>query len=376
MYKQIEQYIESLIKNSTKNKFLWNVEKIKQNKPMNWNYIDGCMMKSLLELSNITKNSFYADFVEQAIDDFISEDGTIRTYDLTKYALDDICESSVLFKLYNETKKEKYRLAIEKTYEQIEYQPRTIDGSFWHKLIYPYQVWLDGFYMVMPFYVEYLNFHNISNYEDIIKQYKIARLKMFDEEKGLYYHGYDASKKMFWANKETGRSSSFWLRSIGWFFVSMVEVYPLLKDDHAKSYLGNLIKELATNLLKYQDEDSKLFYQVIDKKEKVGNYLETSGSVMIAYAYLKAARLNVLDKSYQENGKNIFDGICKRYLKKTNDSIVLGNICLVAGLGPNDNRRRNGTYEYYISEPVVENDAKGVAPFIMAYVELKRSGLC
>lgn len=376
MYKKIEQYIEYLLDKSTKECFIWNVEKIKQNKSMNWNYIDGCMMKSLLELSEVTNNKKYFDFVENAIDNFILEDGTIKTYDLTKYSLDDICESTVLFKLYSQTKKEKYLKAIEKTYIQIKYQPRTLEGSFWHKLIYPHQVWLDGFYMVMPFYTEYQNFHNLINYDDIINQYTIARSKMYDENKGLYYHGYDASKQMFWANKISGRSSSFWLRSIGWFFVSLIEVYEKINSKNEKNYLENLIKELANNLLNFQDEETKLFYQVVDQKEKTGNYLETSGSAMIAYTYLKASRLNVLDNSFKNKGKEIFDSICKNYLNNENGILELGNICLVSGLGPTDNKRRNGTFEYYISEPIVKNDAKGVAPFIMAYVELKRGGLC
>lgn len=376
MYKKIEQYIEYLLDKSTNECFIWNIEKIKQNKPMNWNYIDGCMMKSLLELSEVTNNKKYFNFVENAIDKFILDDGTIKTYDLTKYSLDDICESTVLFKLYKQTKKEKYLKAIEKTYTQIKYQPRTYEGSFWHKLIYPHQVWLDGFYMVMPFYTEYQNFHNLINYDDIINQYALARKNMYDEEKGLYYHGYDATKQMFWANKTTGRSSSFWLRSIGWFFVSLIEVYEKINTKNEQNYLENLIKELANNLLNYQDHQTKLFYQVVDQKEKEGNYLETSGSAMIAYTYLKASRLNVLDKSFKNKGKEIFDSICKNYLNNENGTLELGNICLVSGLGPSDNKRRNGTFEYYISEPIVKNDAKGVAPFVMTYVELKRGGLC
>lgn len=376
MYKKIEQYIEYLLDKSTNECFIWNIEKIKQNKPMNWNYIDGCMMKSLLELSEVTNNKKYFNFVENAIDQFILDDGTIKTYDLTKYSLDDICESTVLFKLYKQTKKEKYLKAIEKTYTQIKYQPRTYEGSFWHKLIYPHQVWLDGFYMVMPFYTEYQNFHNLINYDDIINQYALARKNMYDEEKGLYYHGYDATKQMFWANKTTGRSSSFWLRSIGWFFVSLIEVYEKISAKNEQNYLENLIKELANNLLNYQDQQTKLFYQVVDQKEKEGNYLETSGSAMIAYTYLKASRLNVLDKSFKNKGKEIFDNICKNYLYNENGTLELGNICLVSGLGPSDNKIRNGTFEYYISEPIVKNDAKGVAPFVMTYVELKRGGLC
>ena len=195
---------------------------------------------------------------------------------------------------------------------------------------------------------------------------------MKDKKTGLYYHGYDSSKEVFWSDKKTGLSKNFWLRAIGWFIVSIMDVYELLNDELSKLELKRIASDLSSSLLKYQDEKTKMFYQVVDKISEKGNYVETSGSAMIAYSFLKGARLGVLDSSYKIRGKEIFDGICENFLNDNNGSLGLGNICLVAGLGPSDNLRRDGSYEYYISEPIVENEGKGVAPLIMAYIELMR----
>lgn len=376
MYKQIEKYLDTLISNSSAEFFMWNVEKYNSKKGITWNYIDGCMLNSLLELFAITNNKSYLNFVEQAVDRMILADGQILTYNIEKYSLDDICESRILFKLFEITKKDKYLKAIEYTYQQILNQPRTKENNFWHKLIYPNQVWLDGLYMAMPFYVSYLNYHHQNDYQDIINQYKNVEAMMKDFKTGLYYHGYDSSKTIFWADSKTGLSKNFWLRSIGWFLVSLVEVFELIQNNEDKAYIKKLLTELVNNILKYQDQKSMMFYQVVNLGHLEGNYLETSGSSMIAYSILKAVRLGILDTNYQDIGKGIFDGIYRNYFCENNGEYSLGNICLVAGLGPSDNLRRDGSYEYYISEPIVKNDAKGVAPFIMAYIELKRGGLC
>lgn len=372
MEKLIEQYIDQLIDLSTESKFVWNIEKIKNNQPMTWNYIDGCLFTSFIELYKVTKNTKYLNFVKKCIDNFVNEDGEIATYDITKYSLDDICESRVLFFLYSHFQEEKYLKAIEKTYEQVQKQPRTQEGSFWHKAIYPNQVWLDGLYMVMPFYVQYLNMIGDHQYEDIVKQYHLVYERMFDEKAKLYYHGYDASKSIFWANPNTGLSQNFWLRSIGWFLVSMVDVLEYSQNLEFNQFLKERIKELIDGLLEYQDPVSKMFYQLVSKPNLEGNYLETSGSAMIAYAILKGVRLQALDSIYRQIGQSIFHGICQKYLTIKEDKLSLGGICLVAGLGLSSNMRRDGSETYYLSEPIVENDAKGVAPFIMAFVEMRR----
>lgn len=372
MNKKIEEGISNLIKNSTAEKPLWNMERIIQGKPIAWNYTDGVMISSVLELYKMNQKKDYLDFCLNFIDYFVQEDGTIKTYSLANKELDSIRESKTLFDLYKFTNKKKYLEAIEFTYKALMNQPRTKAGSFYHKLIYKNQVWLDGFYMAMPFYISYLNMKGIDDCSDIINQYKIAKRHLCDKPTGLYHHGYDASKKIFWCDKKTGTSKSFWLRSIGWFICSLVDSYELLKKEEDKKYIGKLLKDLSKNLLKYIDEETSLFYQVVDQKEKAGNYIETSGSLMIAYAFLKGSRLGVLQKKYQSIGKRMFKSVTKNYVTIKNKMINLSNICLVSGLGPENNLRRDGSYEYYISEPVVLNDGKGLAAYVMTYVEMRR----
>ena len=368
----IRKYIDKLM-TSAPDMPLWNIESIRQGKKPSWNYIDGCMTSSLIELYKTTKDEKYIEFVKKFVDYYVFADGSIRGYDPNHFSTDDVCESRILFDLYDLTKNEKYNKAIEKTYYQVLNQPRTKEGNFWHKKIYPHQIWLDGLYMMQPFSTRYQTIKGSKDYSDIVNQFKNVRTLMFDEIKKLYYHGYDSSKSMFWADKETGLSKNFWLRSIGWFTVGLIDVYDYIDENYKeeRNIIAKLFKETIDGILMYQDEESKMFYQLPDKKEVEGNYLETSGSSMIAYALLKGARLNVLDKSYQAKGKEIFEGICRKYLSVNQDGdLNLGGICLVAGLGPENNLRRDGSVAYYLSEPIVENDAKGVGPLIMAYTEM------
>ena len=372
MYESIGKYIDILINFSKPDAPLWNIESIKQNRSPAWNYVDGCMMTSLLELYKVTKDEKYLSFVVNFVDFYVYEDGTIKGYTVEKFSTDDVCESRILFDLYRFTSDIKYLKAIEYTRLQILNHPRTSEGNFWHKKIYPNQVWLDGLYMMMPFYIQYEKYLNGKlNYSDIIHQFQNVRLKMFNENKKLYHHGYDATKSIFWADKNTGLSQSFWLRAMGWFIVALIDVIDYLDESSVseKRTLSIIFKEAIDGILQYQDEKTKMFFDVVDMQDRDGNYLETSGSAMIAYAILKGSRLGVLDETYHHHGVEIFDSICNNFLQEDEDSINLLNICLVSGLGPEDNLRRDGTFEYYISEPIVENDAKGVAPFIMAYVE-------
>ncbi len=372
MYEVIDRYIEKLM-TSNPDMPLWNIEAIKHGKKPSWNYIDGCMMISLIELYKTTGNKKYFDFVKKFIDYYVHEDGTIQGYEVEKYSTDDVAETRVLFDLYNFTKEEKYKKAIDLVYTQIKTHPRTKEGNFWHKKIYPNQVWLDGLYMMQPFYARYQTNFNKMDYADIVNQFKNVRKIMYDPKTGLYFHGYDSERKMFWADPKTGLSKNFWLRSIGWFAVSIVDTCDCMDQQMYDEYnsVKSLLKELVDGLLKYQDQETKMFYQVPNFPGREGNYLETSGSVMISYAILKGVRLGILPERYRQIGVDIFNGTCNKYLsEKPNGDLNVGGICLVAGLGPENNLRRDGTYEYYISEPVVENDAKGTGPLIMAYTEM------
>ncbi|MBR2718341.1 MAG: glycoside hydrolase family 88 protein [Clostridia bacterium] len=372
MYRKIDSYVLGLIEKSSPEKTAWNIERVRQGKPASWNYIDGCMLTALLEMSRILGDSRYADFVEMFVDSFIGGDGTIRTFEADKQTLDDINEGRVLFPLYEMTGKEKYRLAAENLRKALDNQPRTHQGSWWHKAIYPNQVWLDGIYMAQVFSALYEKHFGQGDYSDIIGQLRVVRGHMFDEGKHLYYHGYDASRSAFWADKETGLSQSFWLRAMGWYAIALADLAEILPQGAEQSEVAALLSEMLQGVAAYADEATGMYWQVVDQAGREGNYLETSGSSMIAYAMLKAARLGILPKEYAAKGQKTFDGIVKTYLTFHDEGIDLGGICLVAGLGPEDNRRRDGTYGYYISEPIVNNDAKGVAPLVLAYTEIRR----
>ena len=372
MYQKINDYVLHLIRTSSPERTAWNIERARQGLPATWNYIDGCMLNALLEMTEITGDSRYADFVEGFIDSFVMEDGTIRTFQPEKQTLDDINEGRVLFPLYQMTGKEKYRRAMNVMKKALEEQPRTKEGSFWHKKIYPNQVWLDGIYMAQVFAALYEKHFGSGDYSDIVGQIRTVRDKMFDEEKRLYYHGYDQIRSVFWADPVTGLSKSFWLRAQGWFATALVDIAGILPEGAEKEYIAAVLREMMDGLLPYADQESGMFWQVVDQGGREGNYLETSGSSMMAYAMLKGARLGILDKKYAAEGLKTFHGIMNRYLTFEGENLVLDGICLVAGLGPEKDKRRDGTYAYYISEPVVKNDAKGAAPFVMCYTEVMR----
>ncbi len=371
-YSRIDAYVLRLIEESEPERTAWNLEKIREGKKVTWNYIDGCMLTALMEMTSITGDERYAAFAEKVIDHFVQEDGSILTLEPEKANLDDINEGRVLFTLYEKTGIEKYRLAADRLMEQLRAQPRTYEGNFWHKAIYPDQVWLDGIYMAQPFYALYVKNFGDGDFSDTVGQILTVRKRMRSAEKGLYYHGYDASKKAFWADPETGCSQNFWLRSLGWFAVALADLSEILPEGESRTQLCGIFADLMEHMKDYADPVSGLYWQVPDMQGREGNYEETSGSAMMAYAMLKGARLGVLPQEYAALGEKTFEGIMDRYLTFTETGLNLGGICLVAGLGPENNRRRDGSYEYYISEPVVENDAKGVAPFVLAYTEMKR----
>ncbi len=369
---QIDRYVLRLMKESGPDRTAWNMEKIRQGAPASWNYVDGCMMTALLSLYSITGDRQYFDFVDSFIGSFIGEDGSIRTFSEEKHTLDDINEGRVLFDLYRETKKEKYRLAAQTLRKALAHQPRTAEGNYWHKEIYPNQVWLDGIYMALPFEALYEKCFGTGDVSDIAAQIKTVRLRMRDGKTGLYYHGYDCSRKAFWCDPETGLSKNFWLRAIGWFSVAMADLLEILPEGDERASLKEIFRGLMQDVLPFADKDTGMYYQVVDRADAEGNYLESSGSSMLAYAMLKGARLGVLEPGFAAAGEKTFDGIVRRCLSFADGSLNLGGICLVAGLGPENNRRRDGTLAYYLSEPVVENDAKGVAPFLLCYTEIKR----
>ncbi|MCI8734482.1 MAG: glycosyl hydrolase family 88 [Clostridia bacterium] len=373
-YSVIDRYIDRLIDETTPDAPIWNIENIRHGKAPAWNYIDGCMMTSLYTIYKLTGNKKYLEFIDKFVDYYVFDDGAIRGYEMSTYNVDNINEGRVLFDLYKETGKFKYKKAINLLYSQLQSQPRTELGNFWHKKIYPNQVWLDGLYMAQVFYTRYETvFNRGRNYGDIVKQFRNVYEHMYDNEKKLYYHGWDVSKQAFWSDGETGLSKSFWLRSIGWYTVGLVDAISYFDTSrpNLKAELITIFRKTIEGLEQYIDPEKHMFWQVVDQMGREGNYVETSGSAMIAYAMMKGARLGFVDRRFAAVGEKVFNGICREYLTETDGQLNLGGICLMAGLGPENNPTRDGTYEYYISEPVVENDAKGTGPFVMAYTEIK-----
>ncbi|SFG53910.1 glycoside hydrolase family 88/105 protein [Oribacterium sp. WCC10] len=372
--KLLNEYIDYLMENSDSAHPAWNLEIIRSGKENKWNYIDGCMIRGILSLYDITGDEKYLNFASDFVSGFISDDGTIRTYDVEEKNLDNINPAKNLFTLYDKTGKEKYLKAIKTVRSQVDKMPRTNAGNFWHKNIYPYQVWLDGLYMAQPFYIEYeKRFNDCRNAEDIYNQFCNVEKYMRDSKTGLYYHGYDETKSMYWADPDTGCSRNFWLRAEGWFIMSLVDVLEIMQGMDMKTefeHLKNMLIDLSEALLKYQDE-SGLWYQLIALPDLEGNYLETSGTALISAAMLKGVRLGFLPGKFRSIGQKAFYGIIDHRLSKNEDgSPCVTGICLVAGLGGQNHR--DGSVSYYLSEPIVKNDAKGVGPLFLAYTEMIR----
>lgn len=368
--KILDRYIDQLIKQSTPECPVWNIEKIREGSNSTWNYIDGCMIKAIIELFLITRNHRYLDFADAFTGRFVREDGSIESYDPKEYNLDHVNAGKTLFDLYKLTGKEKYRRAMDTVYSQLKEQPRTSTGNFWHKKIYPHQIWLDGLYMAQPFYMQYeAEYNGCKNCEDSYQQFLQVYGRMRDPLNGLYYHAYDDSRQMFWCDKVTGLSENFWLRAMGWYAMALIDTMEVMPESMAcqKARLNAIYKELIDAMLPYQDQATGMWYQVVNRGGIAPNYLEESGSAIFAYAIMKSVRLHYLPQEYFKYGQKAFDGICSTYLSEKDGSLQLGGICLVAGLGNTD--MREGTFEYYMREPVVENEAKGIAPLILAYIE-------
>lgn len=346
---------------------------IDDSKKPKWDYVHALVLHSMEELYKKNPDPRYKAYIRGYVDNLVQEDGSINTYEFDKFNIDLVVPGRLLFDIYAETKQDKYLKAMQLIRKQLAEQPRTASGGFWHKQIYPNQMWLDGLYMGEPFYAQYTaTFEGGKSFDDIAKQFELIQLHATDPKTGLLYHGWDESKAMPWANKETGNSPNFWSRALGWYVMALVDVLDYIPKDHPKhkelvKYLNNASAALA----KYQDK-SGLWYQVTDKGGEKGNYLEASGSSMFVYAFAKGANKGYLPAKYKKLANKAFDGLTTILIKKVDEDggITLTNCCQVAGLGGNP--YRDGTYEYYVNEKKKDNDPKATGPFILAAVELGR----
>lgn len=338
-----------------------------------WNYEDGCVLIGLCAMYQATGDNFYLNALRSFTDRYIEVDGNIRNYVAAEYNLDYIPAGCVLYTLYDKTCEPRYRKAIETLEEQLRHQPRTPCGSFWHKAIYPNQVWLDGLYMGLPFHANYaIRFGDESALDDIMLQFRNARKYLYDEKTGLYYHAWNETKDVFWADPKTGLSPNFWTRAIGWYLMALADIYGMIPDNRTDliDEMAALWKEAIDGMLRWQEKDSGLFYQLPALLNEKRNYLETSGSLMVAYSLLKGARLDVLtEPEYRAAGEKILVGIELRKFTVHDGKVELHGICKGAGLGPTGNLHRNGTVDYYLSEDVVHDEQKGVGVCMMAYAE-------
>jgi unsaturated rhamnogalacturonyl hydrolase len=338
-----------------------------------WSYDYGVVLKGFELLFKQTGDRKYYQFIQDNMDYFIQEDGSIHGYTLGEYNIDHINNGKLLFTLYKETKQEKYKLAATSLREQLRTHPRTSEGVFWHKEIYPHQIWLDGLYMGSPFYLEYLlTFEEAEGLDDVTKQFILCEKHTKDSETGLLYHAWDEKHVQLWCNPETGQSPNFWGRSLGWYLMALVDVLEILPSDHVDyGELVRILNDTLSSLKKYQDDESGVWYQVVNLGERKGNYLEASASSMITYAIAKGIRLGVLDNSWNEPLDQAYKGLITEFVLETKEGWVnLNKNCEVAGLGVGE--KRDGTFAYYISEPIIMNDQKGIGAFLQACGEYEQ----
>ena len=343
-----------------------------------WNYEDGCVLMGLIDLYRAQGDPADRQWVLDYLAGRVEADGAIPTLRADSFNLDAINCGKALFFALDETGDQRYRKAADLLHERLREHPRCATGNYWHKDIYPEQVWLDGLYMAQPFRAEYdRRWQRGLEAADIARQFRAARALMYDQDKRLYYHACDTARVQPWADPETGRSPSFWLRAEGWYLMALVDCVDAMAEqlyEHRRA-LMDLFLEAVRGILPYADPETGLFYQLIDRPELPGNYLETSGSAMVAYAVLKGVRLGLLDpERYLAPGLKAFRGIVEHKLAAGADGQWhLNDICLVAGLGPGD--ERNGSAAYYLGEKTGPDDPKGAGPLMMAYAEYVKTGL-
>jgi len=343
-----------------------------------WEYTPGLVMKAILEVAQRTGDQRYWNYAKAYYEGFINPDGTIRGYNKDEYNIDRVNPGKPLFLLYEKTKDEKYRKAIELLRQQMREHPRTDEGGFWHKKRYPYQMWLDGLYMGAPFLAQYAKtFKEPALFDDVINQFVWMEKHARDEKTGLLYHGWDEKRQQKWADPETGRSPAFWGRAMGWYAMGLVETLDFVPLDHPRRReLIAILQRLAEAVTKYQDPKTGVWWQVVDQGNREGNYLESSVSVMLTFSLLKSARLGYIDPQYRAIARRAYQGVIEQFIEVGQDGLVtITKACAVAGLGGDPEkgeRYRAGTFDYYISEPVRPNDPKALAPFIFASLEMER----
>lgn len=347
---------------------LWMADFLKAPK---WDYTQGLIAKAMLELYQVTNDSAYLDYVQAFADYFILPDGTIETYKLETYNIDRVNGGNFIYLLDSINPQPRYKEAIRLLRSQLATQPRTSEGGFWHKKVYPWQMWLDGLYMGEPFYAHYAVWAGEDSiFNDVVRQFRVVDKHTLDTETGLNFHGWDESREQAWADPVTGCSPHSWGRAEGWYVMAICDVLDYLPADHeGRADLIAILNRVCEALLRYQDPETKMWYQVVDMPGAEGNYTESTCSAMFCYAMAKGARTGYLPAKFRTIAAETYQGIWDSAIVENEDGTVsLTRCCAVAGLGGNP--YRSGEYDYYIHEQVRDNDPKGIGPLILAGLEL------
>ena len=340
---------------------------------LKWNYTTGLELLAFLDVYDRYGDTAVFNYVDAWYDAIIDEEGRIPNYKRSNYTVDHICPGRTLFRLYELTGKEKYRKVMDTLYVQILEQPRTPEGGFWHKKIYPQQMWLDGLYMAEPFYALYTSRFvpdslKARHYDDIVHQFSLIYDHTFDPATGLLRHAWDSSHGMFWCDPATGQSAHAWGRALGWYAMALVDVIPLVPEGEGHDALVNLLNRVFTALPLFADQQTGMWYQVLDRPGADGNYLEATCNAMFAYALLKGTREGWLEDITRADARCTYEAMVRQFVRVDEEGLVnLDHCCEVAGLG--GKTMRSGDYDYYINEPVRSNDPKGIGPLIWAALE-------
>ncbi len=336
-----------------------------------WGYAQGVGCCAMLKVWHNTGDQKYYDYVYKWADYMVQPNGAILNYKISDYNIDFINSGKILFDVYAQSGNKKYRMAMDTLLSQLDKHPQTSDSVFWHKKIYPHQIWLDGIYMAGPYIAQYGKEYNRPDLVDKAMHELVVTYKhTLDAKTGLLYHAYDEKREQLWANKETGHSPNFWGRAMGWYFMALVDIMDFVPANHPqRTEVINIMEHLANVIPVYQDKTG-LWYQVLDQGGREGNYLEASVSTMFMYSIAKAVNKGYINRKHLDTAKKAYDGLMKNLIKVEPDgTLTLTKCCAVGGLGGNP--YRDGSYEYYINEKIRDNDSKATGPFIMGCLELE-----
>ena len=355
-----------------------------------WSYVMGIEMEGMLDTYEHYKegNNAILDYLKEYPAKMIDEKGNITGYKYEDFNLDNVRTAKFILRMHNLFPTKGTEKALKTLFKQLQNQPRTKEGVYWHKAIYANQVWLDGIFMGLPFYCNYavqtMKPKKAEKYlNDAVDQMVKTDYRTYDEKTQLWKHAWDETHQQFWANKEDGKSQHCWARALGWYVMAMTECLDAMPENYARRQeVIDLLNKAMKSVVKYQDKKTGVWYDVLDVKSDK-NYLESTASSMFAYVLLKGYRKGYLSEEYLKAGVKAYNGILKQFIKvNTDKTISLTRCCAVSGLGPGPgpyvkkpNYKRDGSFEYYMSEPIRDNDAKGVGPFIWASLEMEQQGL-